>query len=232
MATGGLPWKDAAPPDGAFLGRWASSAQRFSFAQITDLHVAEGSRASAEHLRCDLEELLSRTDGAIDFIAATGDLTDRATEAEFKECRRLLCDLPLPLFPTPGNHDYLDRTGGEGYRRAFGPRWYAFDWGPVHFVVYDSHRDAEEGTRFSGREWLLSDLRAQPPGKPIILLTHYQLDAAFYSLVADFHVVASISGHWHSSRVTHDGRVTHFNGPSLRFGGIDYSPRAFRIFTW
>src|SRR5690606_22657716 len=83
-----------------------------------------------------------------------------------------------------------------------------------------------------GRRWLHATLALIPRERPVVLLTHYQLDAAFFKDLEPYRIVASVSGHWHSSRLYPDGRVAHFNTPSFGFGGIDYSPRSYRVFTW
>lgn len=207
----------------------ARDQDEFSFIQITDLHVGyAGFLGSEEPLKADLQAILGWSPGP-DFFAVTGDLSDHGQEAELLACRRVLDALPVPAFPLPGNHDYFETNSPEAYRRVFGPTSYSFDWGPVHFVAYDAISDRPDA---AGRAWLARDLAAQPPGKPVILLLHDQLAADFFDLWREHAIVASISGHWHSSRVFHDGRVTHFNGPSLSFGGKDYSPRGFRVFRW
>ncbi|WP_235809569.1 NosD domain-containing protein [Methanofollis ethanolicus] len=60
------------------------------------------------------------------------------------------------LYPTRGNHDYLDDA--EGYMAAFGaPSWYSFDCGDVHVAMLDSNDDV--GPRMNEETaWLASDL--------------------------------------------------------------------------
>ncbi|MCW5979352.1 MAG: metallophosphoesterase [Bryobacteraceae bacterium] len=73
----------------------------------------------------------------------------------------------LPVFPTPGNHDYLDDDGASyragmvfpdsGVPAADHGRYYSFNWGDAHFVSLDSNRLP---TRYADRmlEWLDRDL--------------------------------------------------------------------------
>ena len=222
----GLVFKSPAPA-GIHLGNFAPDASSFTFVQVTDIHMAPGRRTELSYLREDLAQIASSAE--FDFLVATGDLTDTTSSVELAECVKGLSEVKKPVFPLPGNHDTYDREVGTQYIDAFGPRWYSFDWGPVHFIVYDSIRENDTAPQ---REWLVRHLEEQPSDRPIVLLTHFQLNQSFYDLFKGHNVVASVSGHWHTSRVWFDGRITHFNGPSLSFGGIDYSPRAFRVFRW
>ena len=214
-------------PAGMHVGSFAPEARTFTFVQVTDIHMSPGTKVELSHLREDLEQVASAAE--YDFVVATGDLTNKTKDHELEECVKGLAEIAVPVFPLPGNHDTYDGEEGTGYERAFGPRYYSFDWGSVHFIAYDSIRD-QDG--FAGREWLSRHLQELPPDRPVIFLTHYQLDQAFYDLLRGGNVVASVSGHWHSSRLWFDGKITHFNGPCISFGGIDYSPRSFRVFRW
>ena len=40
-----------------------------------------------------------------DLVVVSGDLTQRAKSAEFRDARRFLDTLPAPLLVVPGNHD-------------------------------------------------------------------------------------------------------------------------------
>lgn len=208
----------------------ARDADAFTFIQITDIHMRSNGRVTPDALRRDLDTIMDRWADRVAFIAATGDLSDRAQRDELQACWDVFRDQPVPVFALPGNHDYWDHASpGEAYKSVFGPTSYSFDWGPVHFVAYDSITDSPES---SHRLWLERDLSQLPPDRPIIMLTHYQLDDSFFRLWDRFPLIASISGHWHSSRLVHDGMRTHYNGPPLSFGGIDYSPRGYRVFRW
>jgi uncharacterized protein (TIGR03437 family) len=73
----------------------------------------------------------------------------------------------LPLFPTPGNHDYLG-DGGAAYLASHAPpecdvpgddngRYYSYNWGDAHFVSLDSNLlPYDAGNRML--EWLQRDL--------------------------------------------------------------------------
>jgi hypothetical protein len=96
------------------------------------------------------------------------------TDAEFRDrmfkpMAALLRE--LPLFPTPGNHEYVTNEG-QPYLDAFylptnnpagTERYYSFDWGPVHFVALDSNcaiglASPERCTLAAQKSWVASDL--------------------------------------------------------------------------
>ena len=77
-----------------------------------------------------------------------------------------------------------------------------------------------------------ADLEMQPSNKPVIVINHFPWGSEFYDQWKDYPIIATLSGHWHSCRLFADGGTAHYNTPSLGFGGIDQSPRAYRLFTY
>ena len=83
--------------------------------------------------------------------------------------------LGCPVRYTIGNHDFLPGPYGEyRYERLYGPIWYSFDCGRIHFVASPISR----GDFSSGYEekdfwnWLDKDLKMMKPGQKIILFNH------------------------------------------------------------
>jgi len=103
-----------------------------------------------------------------DFVIHTGDLAyDSGSRAEIeRNVFRVYADLfeRFAFFPASGNHEY-DTEQAAPFREAFdlpangGPlgreRWYAFDWGNVHFVALDTERVGPDQAA-----WLDADLTA------------------------------------------------------------------------
>ncbi|MFN3219379.1 MAG: PQQ-binding-like beta-propeller repeat protein [Acidimicrobiales bacterium] len=235
------------------------------FAHITDLHLSEavdvartkiatlrrpspGQRnpdneaaamrelASVEEIEALLAELSAGEPG-IDFIVATGDLTDRSTEWELATYARLAAGCRVAVHSIPGNHDLLGAGGDHGrlnsatYEHHLGPRWYSFDHGALHIVAIDSSEWRWGDDNDAQREWLAADL-ARHRGRPLIVLTHDQLDETFYGQFPD-PPVATFSGHWHTSRVVRDpAGTTHVNSGTPFMGGLDWSPPHHRIVVW
>ncbi len=77
----------------------------------------------------------------------------------------------VPIFPTPGNHEYHTRNAApylamhsvptEGVPAADRGRYYSFDWGNVHFVSLDSNAPLVNAVNGAGRmlDWLENDLQ-------------------------------------------------------------------------
>lgn len=242
---GDTPWYlPSGAPDLSFTAS-ASPAEEVGFVHVTDLHVTDPSaaarprsfevpcdRAVAELARMEapaseqraraLFDRLPRVAPAAGFVVATGDLTDRASDAEFEAYRRASRGR-LPVVDVPGNHDH--RLGDDGhldvsaYERHLGPRWYSFDVGPVHLVVLDwfswtLRRDDEQQ-----RAWLAADLDLAGD-RPWVLLAHDRIrDLDLTSLRRP--PVAAFTGHWHATRVVHHGGTAHVATGSPLFAGLD-----------
>lgn len=205
----------------------------FSFVQITDIHMSvDGGRSSDFELREDLQTVYEDVGDDAAFIAVTGDLTNRGTEEEFDAFLRGIDGCKLPLHLCIGNHDDNDvDVAGDHYQNAIGPTYYSFDYGPVHFVVYDCVGETWREPDHQ-EEWVAADLATLPPGAPVVFLIHYPLGDRFYDWFRDHNIIATFSGHWHCARIFEDAGTIHYNTPTFCFGGIDQSPRAYRVCTF
>ncbi|MFH1762754.1 MAG: metallophosphoesterase N-terminal domain-containing protein, partial [Gemmatimonadota bacterium] len=99
----------------------------------------------------------------------------------FSEYERAVAGAGIPFFQVLGNHDQnQDRPTDEGstdtFNQHFGPRYYSFDRGAVHYVVLDDV--FWFGTGYMGYlgadqlRWLKNDLRFVEAGRPVILAAH------------------------------------------------------------
>jgi len=110
---------------------------------------------------------------------------------------RNIAQIGVPWYHVPGNHDInkLAETDAESldtFRRYFGPPYYSFDYGQVHFVVLDTVR--YEGTSFGSEDpdplgsgsysgaigerqmtWVANDLRQVPADRLVVLAMHIPL---------------------------------------------------------
>ncbi len=223
----------------------------FSFAQITDLHLAFDGWVFGEPVAATpavtaslFDEVASRP--GLSFVVCTGDETNNGTDDEFVAYLQAAARCDLPVVAIPGNHDHnsvdiaLARDEGKRfgpdvlytpYDRHLGPRWFSFDHGGVHFVALDwttYHLGVEREVQ---EAWVRADLACVVRGTPVVFLTHDLMPSSFFDGL-DGHVVASFSGHWHTSRVVEADRVLHVNTAPATFGGLDYSPAHWRIATW
>jgi outer membrane protein assembly factor BamB len=224
----------------------------FTFAQVTDLHLSLGDTAYGEgqgdatlwvadgvlHDRvvttpsvlADLFSELAGHDPA--FVVATGDLTNNGTHDELAAWSRVVAEASVPVVAVPGNHDHHSAEPPDlPYERHLGPRWFSFDHGGVHFAAIDWFTWRLRLDTEQQEAWLAADLAVVPVGTPVVLLTHDQMDSAFYDRLP-VRPVASCSGHWHTTRVVESAGTVHVNTGTATFGGLDYSPAHYRLATW
>lgn len=203
----------------------------FSFVQITDTHISVDKRAFASHLEDDLARIHRDVGGLAQFIVASGDLTASGGREEYQAYLRAVTTSTLPVYHAAGNHDDDAEIQGENFMDFLGPLYYSFDYGPVHFIVYDGEGHLRRN-RAHQDCWMRANLEIQPSNRPVIIINHFPWGSEFYNQWKAYPIIATLSGHWHSCRFYVDGGTVHYNTPSLGFGGIDQSPRAYRLFTY
>ena len=196
--------------------------------QITDLHTTVDDRVFLEQ---DLAQIHREVGNKAHFIVASGDLTDGGQREEYKTYLGAIAKSELPVYHAVGNHDDCAEKWGTNFMDVLGPMYYSFDYGPLRFVVYDGRR--RRRTDSTDQEcWMRADLEFQPPNKPVVIINHYPWGSEFYDQWKAYSIIATLSGHWHSTRLFVDGQTAHYNTPSLGFGASDQSPRAYRLFTY
>ena len=130
----------------------------------------------------------------------------------------------IPWWNVIGNHDVntdalaaVDYT--DTYNRIYGPNYFSFDYGPVHFVALDNIRwlpPTERGTNTTtwraGLDsqqlaWLKEDLVRVPMKQLVLLMMHVPLNDMsnrddVYRLIENRPYCLSIAGHthWHEHR--------------------------------
>ncbi|MBL8994128.1 MAG: PQQ-binding-like beta-propeller repeat protein, partial [Spirochaetia bacterium] len=149
---------------------------------------------------------------------------------------RALAHCGMKVHVVVGDHD--QRGGGawepgnlkpENHIQHFGSINYSFLHKGVYFISYDCIFGNQE---FEPSAWLVKELESLEKDRPIILLPHRPLTNVFFKTLKRFPIKACISGHWHSSRLFESEGIFHATCPSLSFGGIDFSPRSYRVFHW
>jgi len=125
--------------------------------------------------------------------------------------------LGIPFYNTHGNHDAnydgMDTYEHfESWRTLFGPRYYSFDYGPVHFIILSDVLFPEQGSSYItglGQvqlKWLEEDLSHVPTETLVVLSMHIPLEPAdqnadfakLYELLQDRPHTLSFSAHSHT----------------------------------
>jgi len=122
------------------------------------------------------------------FIIVQGDICIQAKAG--KNVQSCFAASKIPVRVGIGNHEIMvgkpDPYGA--YEKLFGPTYYSFDWGRVHFVILNGNKPMPRGRgnarvhgAVEGRElaWLRADLAAQPEGKPIVVGVHIPIVSTY-----------------------------------------------------
>ena len=139
----------------------------------------------------------------------------------FEKQSQLVALIGIPWYNVIGNHDLNfdadnDQHSDETFEQNFGPAYYSFDYGNVHFLVLD---DVEWTVQENGEkkyiggfgtdqlEFVKQDLAAIPENQLVVLMMHIPLvnvgnRQELYRLIENRPFCMSISGHTH----THEHR--------------------------
>lgn len=124
----------------------------------------------------------------------------------YERYNRMMKTLEMPVYNIIGNHDVNfdadranpddpNRFAKETYKRHYGPTYFSFEYGDVHFIAIDNMnylgRDDSGRYRYQGYinetqlEWIENNLRHVGRDKLIVLLAHiglYSMDSSAQSL--------------------------------------------------
>ena len=104
----------------------------------------------------------------------------------------VMAQMGFPVYNVMGNHDVNydaldDAHSDETFRRHYGPNYYSFDYGQVHFILLDSVNffinPEKNKPDYEGRlgerqlQWIRNDLKHVPDDKLVVLCMHIPLDA-------------------------------------------------------
>ena len=196
---------------------------RFSFVQITDIHVGIPDDLGA--MTKDLAEINAMRP-APDFVFATGDLTNNGNQvSQYQGYVAATRTLAMPLVNIIGNHDYCDGAYGlKNWETYLGPPYFSFDYGGCHILCLESSHYEDRQ-----KAWVEKDLSLVPTGKPIIVFQHHDPSRVLLDTLNRFNTIAIFSGHWHGTREAMEGKIANINTAPFRFGGIDHTARGFRV---
>jgi hypothetical protein len=169
-----------------------------------------------EYLAHDVVEELVGTDAALGITL--GDIINQDDISLFESHNSVVGLIGIPWYNVIGNHNANsevtdDALSDETFERFYGPNYYSFDHGRVHFIVMDdilwtgahSARGARYKPAFGPRqlEFVKNDLSFVPEDSLIVLLMHVPLTdlrdrEALYRLIEKRPYTLSFSGHTHS----------------------------------
>jgi hypothetical protein len=131
----------------------------------------------------------------------------------FKEYDKGVREMGIPFFQCLGNHDMDYRKGGDEtsddtFQKTYGPTYYSFNRGDVHYVVMDNVRYLGKDRDYDGYfqqhqlDWLQKDLSFVAKDKLIVLCVHIPVhkgtknSTALYDILGD-RKIHIMSGHTH-----------------------------------
>ncbi len=159
-----------------------ASDERHAFLVLADVQTEDAMEMGWFHEQTvpDVQRTVADLDRQEIFGLALGDIMFDHLEL-YPEYERAVERMGIPFFQVVGNHDLdLDAQTDEGstatFQRHFGPPWYSFDRGAVHYVVLDDvfwHGDGYLG--YVGAEqlaWLEADMARVEAGRPVVVAVH------------------------------------------------------------
>lgn len=176
------------------------------------------------------------------FIMHTGDIC-YMPGMDFHAANVRTGHMGVPMYYINGNHDLVKGEYGEQYfEDRFGPTWYSFEVGNVHFLALPMLGGdyAPSYTKKQVLEWIKNDLAQTDPDKKVIMFNHdlwFQGDDVVLRAGGDsidmkkHNLVAFMYGHWHNQYVKEVDGVMTYSTANPDKGGIDHSPACFRVFS-
>ena len=148
--------------------------------------------AGQDMIREDLINPLINNPFGVEFGLTVGDVVFDNLEL-YDRHKAMMGLMGIPQWYLPGNHDMNFESpnaqfANETYKKHFGPPYYSFDYGNVHFVALNNVEYAGAGNEFSSSvyrgyisavqlQWLRNDLAQVPMDKLIVIASHIPLIA-------------------------------------------------------
>lgn len=206
-----------------------AKGEAHSFLQISDTEVGENGVGEWKDY---LKELADKEKPA--FLIHTGDI---CYEAGLKQhIKDMNSDnMGLSVRYIIGNHDYVDgKYGEELFESIYGPTWYSFEVGNVHYVVtpFQVGGDYKSGYNKNDRwRWLENDLKNTDENMKVVMFNHTIAPSDDYVISFDrkkldlkeHNLIAWIYGHYHDSVIKENNGVLEICTARPDCGGIDSS---------
>lgn len=212
------------------------------FIHISDMEIGEAE--GHEDWISGLRDYASNEEVA--FVMHTGDICYRPGLNSHIRLMNTKNFVQTQVFYGIGNHDLVSgKYGEELFEELYGPTFYSFEVGNVHYVVTPMlGGDYQPSYRKKNVcEWLKNDLQHVSPGKAVVCFNHsipddtenlvYAAEGAEPVDLVAHNLKGWFYGHWHVNHI-HTNAV---NGVRLVCtstpirGGIDHAPSAFRVLS-
>ena len=135
----------------------------------------------------------------------------------FEHHNQLVGKIGVPWYNVIGNHDHnqqsqTDVYGDETFERHYGPNYYSFDHGPVHYIALDNvdwmREDLSKRGTYEGRfgdaqlTFVRNDLALVPADQLVVLMMHIPLQVVedreiLFRMIENRPHTLSISAHAH-----------------------------------
>lgn len=241
---------DPSQPIDFELRRFRHRRGDFSILHVTDFHVVEKDKPepgpsgvpadfpTARELKKILTDVLRQTP-RIDFVLATGDLTNAGDERSLAAVARVFKSLPFVIYPIFGGHDGnverfaqgSDRYNVAEWTRHLAPPYYSWHWRGRHFVSHvseDTHF-LDQTTRQMHDAFVAEDMRLFGKRMPVTVCSHKNPFPWNEGVFQKHRVDSWFHGHFHSNRVMQQGRIRVFSTSSAAMGGLDVNVAPARI---
>lgn len=200
----------------------------FSFALLTDTHISTSNPSPMEDLQRSVEDINKNPN--IEFVVATGDLTESGDRASIEAVKAALDKLNVPYYAASGNHETTwSESGVMDFSRVFGDSRFAFTHNDMYFIGFNSGpviRMADGHVAPQDIAWLKHNLDSVSAigNTPIFVFTHYPLrngDVDNWYDVTDVlrqhNVQCIMGGHYHRNLLFDcDGIADVLNRSNLR----------------
>jgi len=181
-------------------------SQEFNYALITDLHI--GASKSEDNLKNVVSSINS--DSTIEFVIASGDITEKSTNLELGKVKQMLDLLKVPYFIIPGNHDTKwSESGGLKFKELWNDDKFIFEKNNLYFIGLNTGILFRGGGGHINTEdivWLDSVLTYKVKQNELYLVVHHPLvddvDNWFKltNLLIGHNIKLILNGHGHQNK--------------------------------
>ena len=159
-----------------------SSDDRHALVLLADIQTQDEREMGLFHAETvpDVQATVRELGSVPAFGVSCGDIMYDHLEL-YPDYERGVSRMGIPFFQVIGNHDLdqearTDEASTATFSRHFGPRYYSFDRGAVHYVVLDDvfwhgagYIGYIDGPQLA---WLQADLAHVEPGRPVVVSLH------------------------------------------------------------